>query len=80
MNIGAIKTLVDTHDLFTLQQLQNELEEEKTLTHDVPGEDEGEKLTHLLGAIWIKEKMFENATDYKTELRNFTSRVRGSIS
>ncbi|MGZ5282053.1 MAG: DUF6952 family protein [Bacteroidia bacterium] len=80
MNISAIKKLVDNHDLATLQQLQNELEEEQPLSHDVEGEDEGEKLTHLLGAIWIKEQMAANGTDYKTELRNFTSRVRGSIS
>lgn len=80
MNISAIKQLVDNHDLVTLQMLQSELEEEKPLSHEVIGEDEGEQLTHLLGAIWIKEQMFENGTDYKTELRNFTSRVRGSIS
>ena len=80
MNISAIKKLVESHDLVTLQQLQNELEEEKELSHEVEGEDEGEKLTHLLGAIWIKEQMFEKASDFKTELRNFTSRVRGSMS
>ncbi len=80
MNISAIKKLVDNHDLVTLQMLQAELEEEKPLSEEIDGEDDGEKLTHLLGAIWIKEQMFANGTDYKTELRNFTSRVRGSIS
>jgi hypothetical protein len=80
MKIDAIKKLVENHDLEMLQQLQNQLEEEQPLSHEVDGEDEGEKLTHLLGAIWVKEQMAANGTEFKTELRNFTSRVRGSIS
>jgi hypothetical protein len=80
MKVNAIKDLVENHDLVTLQLLQHELENEQPLSQEVPGDDDGEKLTHLLGAIWVKEQMFEKGTDARTEIRNFAARVRDSIS
>lgn len=80
MKINAIKKLVEEYDLTQLQSLVDKLENEQPLDMPVEGEDEGEQLTHLLGAIWIKEQMQLNGTDYKTELRNFTGRVRGSMA
>ncbi len=80
MKINAIKSLVENHSLSTLQEQIEHLENEAEPTVEIEGTDEGEKFTHVLGAIWIHEQMLENSTDFKTELRNFTQRVRGSIS
>jgi uncharacterized protein (DUF2267 family) len=80
MKVNVIKKLAEELDLETIQKLTNQLEEGESLTHVVEGDDEGEQLTHLLGAAWIREQMQQNGTDLKTELRNFTSRVRNSIS
>jgi uncharacterized protein (DUF2267 family) len=80
MKVNVIKKLAEELDLETIQKLTQQLEEGESLTHEVEGDDEGEQLTHLLGAAWIREQMQQNGTDLKTELRNFTSRVRNSIS
>lgn len=80
MKVSSIKKLVQEYNLETLQQLENELIDEKELSAPVDGEDEGEQLTHILGAIWVKEQMEKNGSDFKIEIRNYSSRVRESIS
>jgi hypothetical protein len=47
---------------------------------EVEGSDEGEKLTHILAAIWILEQMESTRVDFKTALREYTQKVRESIS
>jgi hypothetical protein len=80
MHVPSIKALVENNDLVTLEIMQQKLENGEQLDREVGGADDGEKLTHLLAAIDIKKAMFKNGTDLKTELRNFTGRVRDSIS
>jgi hypothetical protein len=80
MKINALRKLCQDYDLKTLKQLEEELVEEKPLSLEVEGEDEGEQLTHIMGAIWILEQANDNGTDVKTELRNFSNRVRNSIN
>ncbi len=46
---------------------------------EVEGKDEGECLTHVLAAIYIKEKV-EQGTAFNQALRDFSQRVRKSIS
>lgn len=79
MNVAAIKKLLE-HDITTLRTLEAELLDEKPLSEDVLGEDEGEKLTHITGAIWAKEQSAKNGTPAAKEVRNFITRVRNSIS
>jgi hypothetical protein len=80
MKVQEIKELVEGHTIEALNMLTEQLENGEPLAHHVGGNDEGEQLTHLLGAAWIKEQMQANGTDFKTELRNYTARVRTSIS
>ena len=80
MKINAIKDLVENYELSEIETLTNQLENGEVLSQAVGGEDEGEQLTHLLGAAWIVQQMQQNGTDFKTEIRNFSARVRGSIS
>ncbi|MEX0966065.1 MAG: hypothetical protein WD077_02425 [Bacteroidia bacterium] len=80
MKISVIKQLAETHEVATLKKLEDDLVEGRSMEYEVGGEDEGEQLTHILGAIWVKEQMKINGSDMRTEIRNFSGRVRGSIS
>jgi len=80
MKINAIKDFVENYSVKEIISLAGQLENGEPLSHPVQGDDEGEQLTHLLGAAWIKEQMELNNSDFRTELRNFSSRVRDSIS
>jgi hypothetical protein len=80
MKIPSIKKIVEERTIEQLHEMQYCLENEITLQHTVEGEDEGEQLTHVLAAIWIKTEMKANNSDFKTELRNYTTMVRNTIS
>lgn len=81
MQISAIKNLLKKYDLPQLKELEGKLLEGEELSFDdVEGEDEGEQLTHLTGAIWCIEQAQEKGTKAQAEVRNFISRVRNSIS
>lgn len=79
MKINVVKKLAEEYDIEKMNHLVGQLENGETLSHPVEGDDEGEQLTHLLGATWILEQMKANNTDLRTELRNFAGRVRESI-
>lgn len=80
MQIPVIKKLVENHSLIQLQDAEMAMLEEQKPTIEVEGKDEGECLTHVLAAIYIKEKMENNATPFTQALRDFSQRVRNSIS
>ena len=79
MKIASIKNLVNQYTLPELQEAEECFyEEKKTLNIEIEGEDEGEKLTHVLAAIEIKEDMAQGA-QLNEAIRNFSQRVRKSI-
>jgi len=80
MKIPAIKKAVETHSLNDLKAAENALYEELEMPIEVEGDDEGEKLTHVLAAIHIKEDMLHKGMDFKDALRAYTHRVRNSIN
>lgn len=80
MKVNVVKQLAETHSIQALKENLLLIENGEPLSIEVGGDDEGEQMTHLLGAIWILEQMMVNSTDLKTELRKFTARVRNSIS
>jgi hypothetical protein len=80
MKIPAIKKLVETQTLDALIAAETAIIEEQQLDIEVEGEDEGEQLTHVLAAIWIINYMRDNNVDFKTALREYTKKVRVSIS
>ncbi len=80
MKIPAIKKLVEQYSIAQLQEAENALLEEEQPTIEVEGDDEGEKLTHILASIYIKNKMEHHATPFTQALRDFSQRVRNSIS
>ncbi|GCD79069.1 DUF6952 family protein [Schleiferia thermophila] len=78
MKIPAIKKLL-SFDLDQLIQAEKDLYDEKQTQIQIEGEDEGEQLTHVLAAIWIKEQIANGMTENEA-LRAYTQRVRNSIS
>ncbi|WP_207433686.1 DUF6952 family protein [Sabulibacter ruber] len=80
MKIPAIKKLVETQTIESLREAEEQLINEETPAFEIEGADEGEKLTHVFGAIWILNHMQDNGSDFKTALREFTQKVRISIS
>lgn len=80
MKIPAIKKLVENYTLEDLEIAENDLSEGCQISLDVDGEDEGEQLTHIIAASWILQKMQAENVDFKTALREYTTKVRKSIS
>ena len=80
MKIPAIKKLVESATLEELKAAEEAICEEKPCAIEVQGEDEGEQLTHVLAATYIKEQMEFEGKDFKTALREYTKKVRDSIS
>jgi hypothetical protein len=80
MKVPAIKKLVENYSLAQLQDAENSILEEQKPAIEVEGDDEGEQLTHILASIYIKDKMDKHATPFTQALRDFSQRVRNSIS
>ena len=80
MKIPAIKKAAEAYTMEQLRDAEAALYEEQNPVIDVDGTDEGEVLTHVLAAIWIKEEMEKTGQDLNTCLRAYTQRVRNSIS
>jgi len=80
MKIPAIKKLVESQTIDSLLKAEELLIEEQQPEFEIEGSDEGEQLTHVFGAIWIKNHMHDNNSDFKTALREFTQKVRVSIN
>ncbi|MBA3900387.1 MAG: hypothetical protein H0X62_09300 [Bacteroidetes bacterium] len=80
MKIPVIKKLVEIASLADLQKAEEAILEELQPEIEIEGDDEGEQLTHVLAAIWIKGNMQENNLEFRVSLRNYSQRVRKSIS
>ena len=79
MQIPIIKKLVEAYSLTQLKDAEDAMMEEQKPAIEVEGKDEGECLTHVLASIYIKQKM-EQGTAFNQALRDFSQRVRNSIS
>ncbi|PJJ52875.1 DUF6952 family protein [Hymenobacter chitinivorans] len=80
MKIPVIKRLVETQTLESLVAAEEALLEEQQPAFEVEGEDEGEKLTHVFAAIFILNHMKDSGAEFKDALREYTKKVRVSIS
>ncbi len=80
MKLPVIRHLAETFSIDQLREAEDCLLNEKNPAIAIEGDDEGEMLTHVLGAIDILEDMQKSGSDFRTALRNYTQRVRNSIS
>lgn len=80
MKIPEIKRLVEHCTIEQLMAAEESLINEEQPAIEVNGADEGEQLTHVFAAIYIINKINDDGVDFKTALRDYTSKVRESIS
>lgn len=80
MNVAAIKKLVEAYSLQQLNQAEDDLMNERALSIEIDGEDEGEKLTHTLAAIFCKQEMEKSDININQAVRLYSQRVRDSIN
>ncbi|WP_400192869.1 DUF6952 family protein [Hymenobacter sp. B81] len=80
MKVPVIKRLVETQSLQSLVEAEEALLDERQPSFEVEGDDEGEQLTHVFGAIWILNHMQDHHVEFPAALREFTKKVRVSIS
>jgi hypothetical protein len=80
MKLPVIKKLVETSSLEDLLAAEEAILSESEPSIPVEGDDEGEQLTHVLAAIFIKNEMAHKGLDYTSALRAYTLKVRTSIS
>jgi len=80
MKIGVIKNLAESLSMDELRAAEEALYNDLTLPTMIEGDDEGEKLTHVLAAIFVQEYISENNSDIKSALRAYAIKVRTSIS
>jgi len=79
MNITSIKKTVDAFTMEQLIQAEQDLLNDIPLQVDIEGYDEGEKLTHILAAIFCKHEMEKQEININQAIRLYSQRVRGSI-
>jgi len=80
MKLPAIKKLVENASFEQLALAEEAILNEQNPEIEVEGSDEGEMLTHIMAAQFIKNEMAEKNVDYMTAMRSYTSKVRTSIS
>jgi hypothetical protein len=80
MKIGVIKKLAESLSMDELRAAEEALYNDLTLPTMIEGDDDGEKLTHVLAAIFVQEYILENNSDIKSALRAYAIKVRTSIS
>jgi hypothetical protein len=80
MKLPVIKHLAETFTLEQLKAAEEAILNEQKPVIEIEGSDEGEQLTHTIAAIAILEDMAQNNVDIRTAIRNYTQRVRNSIS
>lgn len=80
MKLPVIKKLVNDYSIDELNNAENAILEGQELAIQIEGEDEGEQLTHVMAAIWIQREMEENNVPLAKAIRNYSQKVRISIS
>ncbi len=80
MQLPEIKKLTEAYSMEQLREAEDAILNEQPISIEVGGKDEGEQLTHVLAAIEILHDMQQNQSDLRTAIRNYTQRVRNSIS
>ena len=80
MKIPVIKKLVETYSAEQLELAEAAILEEQQPAIEIEGKDEGEKLTHVMAAAEILKEVREKGLPVHEALRNYTHRVRKSIS
>lgn len=76
MNFTVIKGLVESLTLVQLRAAETALLAGEQPADNVPGNDPGEQLTHVLAASYIAERMATEGIHASIAIRDYAQRVR----
>jgi len=79
MILAVVKELVGKHTLHELDSAAASFEADRTNVLNVEGKDEGEILSNLLVASFVKSRV-EKGMSIQEAIRDYSSRVRGMIA
>ena len=79
MKVAVVKELVNSYTQEELADAEDALLNELQPDISIPGDNEGEQLTHVLAALWVQADMHYNDCDIQTSLRSYSIKVRKSI-
>ncbi|MEQ9442443.1 MAG: hypothetical protein RIG62_25620 [Cyclobacteriaceae bacterium] len=80
MKIPAVRKLVENYTIDQLTEAEQALVKAQELPITVEGSDESERLTHLLAAVFVLEKMKTEHVEFREALRDYSRRVRESAN
>ncbi len=80
MQVPIIKQLVADYSVEQLAAAEEAILDENSPEITVEGKDEGEQLTHVMAAIWVKNHMEKEGVSVGKAVRDYTVKVRNSIS
>ncbi|MBI2793387.1 MAG: hypothetical protein HYX66_01900 [Ignavibacteria bacterium] len=80
MKTTAIRQLVESFEESSLLRAEADLLEGKHPSIPVPGDDEGEQLTHVIGALWVTNYISNTGMGFQDALIEYARKVRSSIS
>jgi hypothetical protein len=80
MKVPSIKKAVEQYSIEALKQAEESILNELQPSIEIEGDDQGEQLTHILAAIWIRGEMESKGLEFRDALRAYSQRVRKSIS
>lgn len=80
MKIPVIKLTASQYSIKELDAAEEAILNEVKPAIQIEGDDEGEQLTHIMAAREIRTQMEKDGIDLNRALRNYTLRVRNSIS
>jgi hypothetical protein len=80
LKIPVIKKITEKYSISELEEAENDILNELNIKIEIDGDDEGEKLTHVLASIWILQEMEKQNIDFTVALRLYSARVRTSIN
>ncbi len=75
MKAGEVRRLAKSHDKAALEACRDQVFAGEGFAFEVKGEDDGERLTHILLAIRIATAVADG-TDFKTAFRDVIGTVR----
>ncbi len=78
MKASVIRELAQNHDAAALEEAADQLAEGNPLDIEVRGDDEGEKLTHLMLAARLRRR-FDSGEDEREAFRALMAEVRDVV-
>ena len=76
MKVDAVRNLVENYTIDQLVEAEKALVNGEDLSFRVVGEDASEKLTYLLAAVYILERLKAGTLEFAEAFRQYTLQVR----